>query len=289
MRLIICGLSVFAVVLGSVWAGEPSEDQTKPSQESPEIQPEPTGHRVNDLERQRFICCLKNRQANELAEVMHNLMQADGSLDARVIPDPSSNQIIVTCAPKARSQVMEMLSQLDRPPAQIHFEFLILQGEYDIKDTKPAEIIQKLRELRDSGQATGLVSVQVRAISNQHVKMQLGNRRPVIMSTQMSRGGRSNSVSFEDVGCLISFQPVSFDSENIILQLEYESSYPGTEADGVILSEQADGDPVKIPNVYRNTVNTILRLKNGQPEVVRLSQDTKNQVMIAITGTIVPE
>src|SRR5687768_14907021 len=86
-------------------------------------------------ERKRLVYAVKHAPALSLATVIGDHFNDDPGAAVRVVPESVSNTLLISAAPAAMEEVLAVLRQLDKAPAMITIEVLVVE----LDSTPPPE------------------------------------------------------------------------------------------------------------------------------------------------------
>lgn len=117
---------------------------------------------------------------------------------------------------------------------------------------------------RELGTGNILANPRIRARNREKAKIKIGDRVPVISTTQMIGAGASNvtsdAIQYLDVGLSVEVEPNIYLDDELAIKLALEVS-------SVVREVRGSGGSLAYQIGTRN-VNTVLRLKNGETQVL---------------------
>lgn len=125
-----------------------------------------------------------------------------------------------------------------------------------------------LRALDQSGSMEVLSRPQIMTLDNQQAFIQVGQRVPRIVSSQLTQLGQINSLSLEDVGLLLGVTPRISPEGMVVMEIDAEKSEVGDERDGIPISVSSDGSVIRSPRVDVTTAQTTVSAASGQTIVI---------------------
>ena len=131
--------------------------------------------------------------------------------------------------------------------------------------TDGGKIGQRLAGLMPDRTVEVITRGQLVTLDAQAAFVQLGQREPRIVGTQMSHMGRANMTSMENVGLIAAITPYVHDQGRISLQINIEKSQLGSPDDGTVIAELPNGEKVRTPEVQSMVVQTTVALVPGRP------------------------
>lgn len=125
-----------------------------------------------------------------------------------------------------------------------------------------------LRALDQSGSMEVLSRPQIMTLDNQQAFIQVGQRVPRIVSSQLTQLGQINSLQLEDVGLLLGVTPRISPEGMVVMEIDAEKSEVGDERDGIPISVSNDGSVIRSPRVDVTTAQTTVSAASGQTIVI---------------------
>ena len=125
-----------------------------------------------------------------------------------------------------------------------------------------------LRALDESGSMEVLSRPQIMTLDNQQAFIQVGERVPRIVSSQLTQLGQINSLALEDVGLLLGVTPRISPEGNVVMEIDAEKSEVGPEREGIPISVSAEGEIIRSPRVSVTTAQTTVSAASGQTIVI---------------------
>lgn len=125
-----------------------------------------------------------------------------------------------------------------------------------------------LRALDQSGSMEVLSRPQIMTLDNQQAFIQVGQRVPRIVNSQLTQLGQINSLALEDVGLLLGVTPRISPDGHVVMELDAEKSEVGPERDGIPISVSSDGTVIRSPRVDVTTAQTTVSAASGQTIVI---------------------
>ncbi|MEZ6043011.1 MAG: secretin N-terminal domain-containing protein [Planctomycetaceae bacterium] len=125
-----------------------------------------------------------------------------------------------------------------------------------------------LRALDQSGSMEVLSRPQIMTLDNQQAFIQVGQRVPRIVNSQLTQLGQINSLSLEDVGLLLGVTPRISPDGMVVMEIDAEKSDVGDERDGIPISVSNDGTVIRSPRVNVTTAQTTVSAASGQTIVI---------------------
>lgn len=136
-----------------------------------------------------------------------------------------------------------------------------------------------LRALDQSGSMEILSRPQIMTLDNQQAFIQVGQRVPRIVSSQLTQLGQINSMELEDVGLLLGVTPRISPDGHVVMEIDAEKSEVGPERDGIPISVSNDGSIIRSPRVEVTTAQTTVSAASGQTIVIGGLITNSNQTL----------
>jgi general secretion pathway protein D len=125
-----------------------------------------------------------------------------------------------------------------------------------------------LRALDHSGCLEVLSRPQVMTLDNQQAFIQVGQRVPRVVSSQLTQLGQINTLALEDVGLLLGVTPRISPEGHVVMEIDAEKSKVGPEREGIPISVTTDGAVIRSPRVDVTTAQTTVSAASGQTIVI---------------------
>jgi general secretion pathway protein D len=113
---------------------------------------------------------------------------------------------------------------------------------------------------KEGGDTNLLANPRIRVRNNEKAKVQVGDRVPIVTTTQTANGGSSESVAYVDVGLKLEVEPRVALDDHVNIKVGLEVSSLGTKT-------QTKSGSVVYQIGTRNAA-TVLRLKDGETQVL---------------------
>ncbi|APZ93438.1 secretin N-terminal domain-containing protein [Fuerstiella marisgermanici] len=136
-----------------------------------------------------------------------------------------------------------------------------------------------LRALDQSGSMEVLSRPQIMTLDNQQAFIQVGERVPRIVNSQLTQLGQINSLELEDVGLLLGVTPRISPEGHVVMEIDAEKSEVGPERDGIPISVSNDGSVIRSPRVEVTTAQTTVSAASGQTIVIGGLITNSNQTL----------
>jgi hypothetical protein len=121
-----------------------------------------------------------------------------------------------------------------------------------------------IRALQHSRRLQIISRPQVQTLDNQPAFVQVGARVPRITSTQVVNNSTINATELVPVGILMRVTPRTSPDGLIVMEIDAEKSELGSEAEGIPISINANGDVIRSPQIKITTAQTTVSARSGQ-------------------------
>ena len=199
--MLLLGLAAFA-------AGDPPLPKNQPA-------PKDQTTREGASDAKRLLYIVKHGTAKDLASVLGQHFK--GVAEIQALPDPSNNCLLISAAPSAFDEVVQVLEKLDRRPQTVSVEILIAQvamKKADDDKTAPAEEVDekeftgtisdveaKVMGLQKKGVFTDVKRIQFTAVEGRPQSVLLGESEPYVTAVNITANGRvSRNLMYRDAG-----------------------------------------------------------------------------------------
>ncbi len=255
----ICVLSLF-VLLGGV-----------PAQETPAPMDK------------RLVYLVQHGAAKDLAVTLGQHFKSETRV--QVLLDAPSNCLLISTPPAVFDEMVKLLAQLDRRPQLVSVDVLIAEvATGRAEDGKPGtasqalnerdltgpmqDVLTKVEALKKKGVLGGLKRVQLTAVENRPTTVNLHETKPIVLgSTITATGLVSRNISYRNVGTIVALTPQIAPQGPILLDLHVEDTRMHTPEDGVRISADEKGVPIRAPHTITATLKTKLSVASGQAVV----------------------
>lgn len=151
-----------------------------------------------------------------------------GEADVLAAPPGSGNALLISGSPAAVAEVVKLLAQLDRKPATVEVEIVLLE----VSPKKETEIDlsgdarTKMDTLIKAGQASTLQRIKLTAIEGTPVTTTTGGSKPFTSGTVGGGGGRpvQRSISYHNVGTTVKLTARVGADDTIAVDLDIKDS-----------------------------------------------------------------
>ena len=125
-----------------------------------------------------------------------------------------------------------------------------------------------LRALNESRNIEILSRPQIMTLDNQPAFIQVGQRGPRIVGTNINQVGQVNSIELENVGLILGVTPRISPDGMVVMELDAEKSNLGPESDGIPISVSSDGGIIRSPRVNITTAQTTVSAASGETIII---------------------
>lgn len=121
-----------------------------------------------------------------------------------------------------------------------------------------------IRALKANGRLEILSRPQVRTLDNQPALIQVGQRVPRIVQSNVSQFGQTNTVALENVGLILGVTPRISPDGTVVMEIDAEKSDLGPEQEGIPISVSNDGTIIRAPRVDTTTAQATVSAADGE-------------------------
>ncbi len=126
-----------------------------------------------------------------------------------------------------------------------------------------------IRALQDERSLQILSRPQVMTLDNQPAFVQVGQRVPLIASSNIAANGAViNNTTLVNVGILLGVTPRIAPDGQVVMEIDAEKSEVGPEATGIPISINANGDVIRSPRINIITAQTTVSARTGQTVIL---------------------
>ena len=125
-----------------------------------------------------------------------------------------------------------------------------------------------IRALQDRRRLEVLSRPQVMTLDNQPAFIQVGQRVPRIVGSQVNNVGQVNNIELENVGLILGVTPRISPEGMVVLEVDAEKSDLGPEAEGIPISISPTGNVIRSPRTDIQTAQTTISAADGQTVVL---------------------
>ncbi|MAT14037.1 MAG: hypothetical protein CMJ46_02060 [Planctomyces sp.] len=121
-----------------------------------------------------------------------------------------------------------------------------------------------VRALKESRRLDVLSRPQIMTLDNQPAFIQVGERVPRIVASNLTQFGQVNTVELENVGLIVAVTPRISPEGNVVMEIDAEKSELGEIADGIPIATSNEGEVLRSPRINLTTASTTVSADNGQ-------------------------
>ncbi len=121
-----------------------------------------------------------------------------------------------------------------------------------------------VRALERESRLEVLARPQIMTMDNQPGFIQVGERVPYITSTQQTVNGTINTTELINTGIILSVTPRISPDGVVVMALQAERSAVGSEANGIPISINDNGDVIRSPRIDTQTATAVVSARSGQ-------------------------
>ena len=122
-----------------------------------------------------------------------------------------------------------------------------------------------IRALEESRRADVLSRPQVRTLDNQPAFIQVGERVPRIVASNLTVGGlQTNTIELENVGIILGVTPRISPDNTVVMEIDAEKSRLGPEERGIPITVSIDGTVVRSPSIETATAQATVSAASGE-------------------------
>ncbi len=122
-----------------------------------------------------------------------------------------------------------------------------------------------VRALQESRKMKVLSRPQVRTLDNQPAFIQVGQRVPRIVASNITEGGlQTNSVELENVGLILGVTPRISPDGTVVMEIDAEKSSLGPEQEGIPITVSVDGTVIRAPSINTTTAQATVSAASGE-------------------------
>jgi type II secretory pathway component GspD/PulD (secretin) len=242
---------------------------------------------VERAKTERMLYLVRYGDAKALATTLSQHYKNEA--DLQIVPDAASNALLVSAPLNLLADLTKTIDQLDRRPRQVMIEVLLVElpveeeAVIDPKDfEKPIDkILPAFEALSKKGKVNHLRRFQMSALENQKSSLTMGESKPIISGVTGGFGGggrggpgmAQNSITYHQVGSVLSATPRVSPDGNIAIDLSFEESRVVVPENGVPL-----GGGAVAAETPRTTIKGAISVASGRSVLVQgVKTDTKGE------------
>ena len=296
-----------AVVVYFGWSSSSAAQEAGvPEKGVTEAKNAPAVERAEGGTTQRSIYLAKHATASQLAFLLGKQFEGDASV--QVVAEPNANVLLIRASSSAVfDEVLQTLSQLDRPMRQIAFQVLIVElnakkSEGPETNAKPVvdageltgsatAVLAKASSWMAAGHVANIRKYSVTGHENQRCSLNLGENKPIIRSASTNGLGKAVPIiQVDQVGIVIEFQARITEPRDIVTTVSIQDSDLEAKGRGIELGKGENG-PIHAQSKVISTLLTSLTIPEGQSSVVTewlvKPEDNHAPCVIVISARIV--
>jgi type II secretory pathway component GspD/PulD (secretin) len=273
-------------LLGLLSVPAPGQEPPPPKEEAP----------------QRFVYSVRYADAEVLSELLHAYFE---DANARILPDASSNSLLVSAPPDVMQEMVRVLEQLDQAPARITVEVKILeavpQPEAEPIDLATlsgpvGEVTQRIEALQVQKSLRLVRELRLNVTEGELATAQQGENSPRITGMNITRGGFGGGGPSVDyiasgtqarVTARVVRRGDGVPEGPIVIDLELTDSHAQDEP-AVKLGENEDGTAIQATGISTTELTTRLTLSSGSATVAQGGANASVQTVIIVSATVEP-
>jgi type II secretory pathway component GspD/PulD (secretin) len=269
------------------------------AQAGPRAAPKPRA----DVKVERLVYAVRGASAKELANALSFSFKDEAAF--QVFPDAGSNSLLLSGPEPVLDDAMKVLREIDRPARTVHVEVFLVEpaatgevgGEKGLEAAElsgPAgDVLTKLRDLQRRGLLAGVKRVQFNAVERQDAQVKVSENRPHVTAVYAGArggfGGTTQSITYQEVGTLVSVKPEVGGDGVAALDLRIEDSRVQTPASNPTVGPDEKGEPVKAANFVTASFEGRVRVPLGQAVLAEgmrsSSKSGEGQLLILVAAT----
>ena len=122
-----------------------------------------------------------------------------------------------------------------------------------------------IRALQETRRLDMLGRPQIRTLDNQSAFIQVGQRVPRIVASNLTEGGlQTNTIQLENVGLILGVTPRISPDGMVVMEVDAEKSQVGPVADGIPVSVSLDGTIIRSPSIDVQTAQATVSASSGE-------------------------
>ncbi len=125
-----------------------------------------------------------------------------------------------------------------------------------------------VRALEESRRLEVLSRPQIMTLDNQPAFIQVGERVPRIIGSQINQVGQVNNIALENVGLILGVTPRISPDGMVVMEIDAEKSELGPEAEGIPISVSVDGSIIRSPRISLTNAQTTVSTASGETIVL---------------------
>jgi type II secretory pathway component GspD/PulD (secretin) len=255
----------------------------------------------------RLLYVVRNGSAKDLAAVLSKHFKA--AADIQALPDGPSNCLLISAAPAVLDEAVKALAELDRRPALIAVEVIVVEvtpkknsdGKLEPSDkdldekefTGPtADVLARVEAMQKKGHVGEVRRVQLTTLENQPASALAGENRPFVRGVTVTGGGKvARSVTFHQLGDQVKVTPRVGPEKRVLLDLNVNHSGARIPEDGIELGKDENGVAIRMAEFVTATLEAQTAVAAGQAVAVKgvktTSKSGQAQTLVLATARVV--
>jgi len=256
-------------------------------------------------ERSWAVYRVDNLRAADVANVVSHLLKSeqlpvaklntDGNPEPIVLADAATNSLVVSAPPEAMERIKSLIKSLDVVPPAVRIEVIMIElparaNSSSAKNSEagslsadqlrkelgldqpgasadPKEVQTRVAALEQAGRLRAVRRPQVLTLNNHSAQLQLGRNEPMVTSTSQSKFGQQNSITYREVGLILTVTP-RVSSDNVVTaEISLTESRLGPSEEGVTVAEY-EKETLRTPQVMHTETQSVVRLRDGRTVVL---------------------
>jgi type II secretory pathway component GspD/PulD (secretin) len=227
--------------------------------------------------------------------------------EVEVLPEPSSDCLLIRTTPAAFDEVVKLLAMLDRRPKLVAIDLWVVDVPGRKPDEKAAEPVDpkdlsgtteevqsKVAELRKSGRVGEVKHLQLTAVEGLPSKTLAGSSKPFVSGMHVTPTGNvSRSIMYRNVGTNVLVTPRVAPDNQVSLELKVEDARAHVSDDAPVIGMDENKNPVRTAEFVQTTAEGKVSVASGQAVLVQgvkvTAKDPKVQTLVIVSARVVPE
>ena len=260
---------------------------------------------------ERLMIFARHAPAGNLAELLNKHFESSEKPRVRAIADQVSNSLLITAAPELLEPVTRLVEQLDRPPAMIHLEILIVEqtkrepaavagapsrtmsaqaADEELRTGPAEEVLAKIERWEGQGKLSVLHRLSLSTLENQRAMVHIGHRKPVVQGVTLSSRGETRNVMDRNVGLIVAAIPRTSGEETVVTELDFEKSDIVAHPDDPPLSISAAGEKIPSTRTVTSTAKSTVTISREQAVVLAdvntNGTSEQNRLLLVVTAGV---
>ncbi len=241
---------------------------------------------------------------NSEREVLQQYSRERSGPNVVVVPDVVTNSLILSAEQQHFEEVVELIEKLDARPQMLLLQMLVVEVEYNeggktegagavaLKASGDGvdAVIERLLKLDGLDSLRVLARPQITTLDNQPATIQIAQRKPRVAGSAVSPRGRTNNVTFENVGLKVGVRPRISADGLVTMEIDVEDSRFGSEREAVPIAV-SDDNVIRTPQMGTVTLETTVSVSSGESlalgGMVSKSETGWRELVIVVTPTVI--